>query len=256
MQHLPRKRFGQNFLVDDNITGKIVHAIRPQPDDRLVEIGPGRGALTYPLLEQLDQLHVIEIDRDLCAKFEQTPKLVVHCADVLKFDFATLSTDSPIRVVGNLPYNISTPLLFHLFRYCDHVIDMHFMLQKEVVDRLVAAPHSKSYGRLSVMTQYYADVQKLFEVAPGAFYPAPKVTSAVIRLVPRRYRELPVEHENRLAQLVQQAFSQRRKTLRNNMKPLMSDEAIRSCGIDPSVRAETLTLMEFIRLLNCSIAAG
>ncbi|MBN1378300.1 MAG: 16S rRNA (adenine(1518)-N(6)/adenine(1519)-N(6))-dimethyltransferase RsmA [Gammaproteobacteria bacterium] len=244
----PRKRFGQNFLTDQQIIKKIILAIQPRSNDNIVEIGPGQGALTYPLLEHVESLNVVEIDRDLCAVLSKIEKLTIHCQDVLKFDFAAAFENHSVRIVGNLPYNISTPLLFHLFEYSDQIIDMHLMLQKEVVDRLTAMPNCKNYGRLSVMAQYYAEVYKLFEVNPSSFFPAPKVTSAVICVKPRPHRELEKIQEEDFSRLVKQAFSQRRKTLRNNLKLLLNEENIRACDIDPGARAETLTLQEFILL--------
>ncbi len=247
LQH-PRKRFGQNFLVDKNIINKIISAINPQPADNIVEIGPGRGALTYPLLKRVAQLTVIEIDRDLANSLAKPGQLTVHCDDVLAFDFRSIAKNSSIRIAGNLPYNISTPLLFHLFNYADNIVDMYFMLQKEVVDRLVSKPGSKNYGRLSVMAQYYSRIEKLFEVSPSAFQPPPKVVSAVVRLIPHQQRALKDTHENDFADLVKLAFSQRRKTLRNNLKPISGEEALGKCGIESSRRAETLSLNEFIAL--------
>ena len=183
----PRKRFGQNFLHDHNVIDKIISAIQPQAEDVIVEIGPGRGALTLPLLNIVQQMHVVEIDRDLVDwwQTQQRENLQIHAADVLKFDFSSLAASQKIRVIGNLPYNISTPLLFHLFNYIDDIRDMHFMLQKEVVERMVATPGGKEYGRLSVMVQFYCEVEKLFIVNPGSFFPAPKVDSAIVCLQPR-----------------------------------------------------------------------
>jgi 16S rRNA (adenine1518-N6/adenine1519-N6)-dimethyltransferase len=253
MLHQPRKRFGQNFLVDPHIIKKIILAIRPQATDDIIEIGPGHGALTRPLLDCVNKLSVIEIDRDLCATLCTLDRLTVHCEDVLNVDFASLTENAPMRIVGNLPYNISTPLLFHLFKYTSQIIDMHFMLQKEVVDRMSAGPGNKNYGRLSVMTQYYAEVEKLFEVKPGSFNPAPKVTSAIVRLIPRAHRELAGDHEKKFADLVKQSFSQRRKTLRNNLKLVLNEQNIMAGGIDPGSRAESLTLQDFIRLYKQSL---
>lgn len=244
----PRKRFGQNFLQDNNIVDKILHAIHAARDDVVVEIGPGRGALTLPLMDQVEQLHVIEIDRDLIAwwQSQQYKNLHLHAADALKFDFSTIQAENKLRVIGNLPYNISTPLLFHLFEYIEHIRDMHFMLQKEVVERMTAKPGGKEYGRLSIMVQFYCQAEKLFIVPPGAFFPPPKIESAIVRLTPRADR--PQCDPGKLATLVQQAFSQRRKTLRNCLKNLLNTEAIQQAGIDPGARPETLSLDEFVRL--------
>lgn len=244
----PRKRFGQNFLQDKNIVDKILLAIRAAPDDVIVEIGPGRGALTLPLLQQVKQLHVVEIDRDLIEwwQSQQLHNLHLHAADALKFDFNTIYNKQRLRVIGNLPYNISTPLLFHLFDYIDHIRDMHFMLQKEVVERMTATPGGKEYGRLSIMVQYYCHAERLFIVPPGAFFPPPKVESAIVRLQPRADR--PNCDPNKLAMLVQQAFSQRRKTLRNCLKQVLDTDTIIAAGIDPGARPETLSLDQFVRL--------
>lgn len=256
MVHQPRKRFGQNFLTDRHIIQKIILAIQPQATDVIVEIGPGLGALTRPLLDCVNQLNVIEIDRDLSEALRNIDRLTVHCEDVLKFDFGAAFDNKPIRIVGNLPYNISTPLLFYLFHYANQIVDMHFMLQKEVVDRMAAGPNNKTYGRLSIMAQYYARVQKLFDVQPGSFSPAPKVTSSVVRLEPRRDREFAGIHEHQFSGIVKQAFANRRKTLRNNLKSLQDEQSIRSSGIDPGARAESLSLEQFVQLYRSSPAAG
>ena len=253
-EHRARKRFGQNFLHDHNVIHKIVTAIKPGPDEMIIEIGPGLGALTLPILQQTKQLTVIELDRDII------PKLTAGCmsagelqiieADVLNVDFAALAGDRKIRIIGNLPYNISTPLLFHLMQFHNHIQDMHFMLQKEVVMRLAAKPDTKEYGRLSVMMQCYCDVEPLFIVPPGAFNPAPKVDSMVVRLIPKSQLDLSEQEIELLGQLVRMAFSQRRKTLANNLKGVMTREAIKDCEIDPDRRAETLSLAEFISLCH------
>ena len=248
----PRKRFGQNFLQDQNIINKIVQAIDPQPDDQLVEVGPGRGALTFPILETVKHLDIIEIDRDLVEWWhsKQLDKITIHAQDALKFDLCTLVQNNKLRVIGNLPYNISTPLLFHLFEHLECISDMHFMLQKEVVDRMVAKPGSKTYGRLSVMTQFFCQAQRLFTVSPHAFQPPPKVESAIVRLVPRE-QSLDI-NKDRLAELVQQAFSQRRKTLRNSLKGWFTSEQMSVLGIDPAARPETLDLEAFTRLTRAA----
>ena len=251
--HRPRKRFGQNFLENEAVIRRLVASIAPQAGDRMVEIGPGLGALTRPLLEKLQRLDVVELDRDLAGSLQQRLNhpfgLVVHQADALKFDYrALLEGDDPtkgLRVVGNLPYNISTPLLFHLLDQADAIQDMHFMLQREVVDRLTSGPNSKNYGRLSVMAQFRADCERLFSVPPSAFRPPPKVDSAIVRIMPkvltaRQKQQLPA-----LENLVRQAFSQRRKTLRNTLRGFLAEEALQQLPIDPGRRAETLTLAEF-----------
>ncbi|HYE34712.1 16S rRNA (adenine(1518)-N(6)/adenine(1519)-N(6))-dimethyltransferase RsmA [Methylocaldum sp.] len=251
MNHQPRKRFGQNFLRDGTVVRQIVLGIAPRPDDHLVEIGPGQGVLTEALLPLCGKLEAIEIDRDLAAslerKFSGDTKLRLHRADALKFQFCALSAGEKLRVVGNLPYNISTPLLFHLFAQAGCIADMHFMLQKEVVDRLCAAPGDKSYGRLGVMAQYYCRADSLFEVPPESFYPQPQVMSAVVRLIPHEAKPVDVGPEL-LGHVVAAAFSQRRKTLRNALKHLFDDGEIQSLGIDPQARAETLGLEAYARL--------
>lgn len=255
MPHIPRKRFGQNFLHDQAVIHNIITAIDPRPAQHLVEIGPGKGALTRPLLRAAGHLDVVELDRDLIPLLEREcaglGELHIHQADALAFDFATLAADGRrLRLVGNLPYNISTPLLFHLMDQVQCIQDLHFMLQKEVVDRLAAQPGSKDYGRLSVMIQYYCEVEPLFVVHPGAFFPAPKVDSAVARLVPHAAPPVEVADRANFSHLVAQAFSQRRKTLRNTLKGLLTEEQIRAQGIDPGLRAEVLSLAQFARLSN------
>ena len=244
-----RKRFGQNFLQDPQLIGKIVDAIHVKPDDRILEIGPGRGALTRPLEAVATDLTVIEIDRDLAAQLRLLyPDLNVIEMDILKQDISELG--QRLRVVGNLPYNISTPILFRLFEHLPQIVDMHFMLQLEVVERMIAAPNTKVYGRLSVMTQYYCDAQLLFTVPPEAFIPRPKVNSAIVQLTPKRSRE-PALDEALFSDLVTQAFSMRRKTLRNALKQYIPDaESFEVLGIEPSRRPETLELEEFIRLAH------
>ncbi|MBD3670970.1 MAG: 16S rRNA (adenine(1518)-N(6)/adenine(1519)-N(6))-dimethyltransferase RsmA [Gammaproteobacteria bacterium] len=251
--HRPRKRFGQNFLHNAGIIQRIVRAIDPRAGDQIVEIGPGQGALTGAILEQIDHLHAVELDRDLIPALESEfgTRLDIHSADALKFDFCSLiSGDHRLRIIGNLPYNISTPLLFHLMTQRHCIFDMHFMLQKEVVVRMAAGPGSKAYGRLGIMLQYYCRVERLFTVPPGAFRPPPKVDSAIVRLIPHEQPPVTVQDEDDLAQLVTQAFSQRRKTLRNTLKGLLDEAGIRECGIDPGLRPEQLALADFAALAD------
>lgn len=249
MKHQPRKRFGQNFLVDDGIIHAIVAAIAPQADDTVVEIGPGLGALTRPLLERLSHLHVVELDRDLVARLEATwprTRMTVHAGDALKFDFGSLGDD--LRVAGNLPYNISSPLLFHLADYAPQLRDMHFMLQKEVVDRMVAAPSTPDYGRLSVMLQRRFHLEHLLDVPPESFDPPPKVMSAVVRLIPKSPAEIPALDDALFAKLVLAGFAQRRKTLRNTLAGLLDAADFAALGIDPGLRAEALPLGDWERM--------
>jgi 16S rRNA (adenine1518-N6/adenine1519-N6)-dimethyltransferase len=249
---LPRakKRFGQHFLTDRDAIARIVRAIAPQRTDRIVEIGPGTGALTAPLLETLDRLHAVEVDRELAAALRArfTDRLVLHEGDVLEFDFGRLQT--PFRAVGNLPYNISTPLLFHLAGFADHLIDATFMLQKEVVDRMVAEPGCADYGRLSVMLQVRFAMTRLFDVPPAAFTPPPKVESSIVRMKPLGADRPRARDEARFAAIVGAGFGQRRKTLANTLRPYLSVAAIEACGIDPRRRAETLSVAEFIALAD------
>ncbi|PKL95766.1 MAG: 16S rRNA (adenine(1518)-N(6)/adenine(1519)-N(6))-dimethyltransferase [Gammaproteobacteria bacterium HGW-Gammaproteobacteria-8] len=252
MGHVARKRFGQNFLVDESVIDRIVASIAPRRDDRMVEIGPGLGALTRPLLARLERLDVVELDRDLAGslprRLGEPPGLVVHQADALTFDFESLDAGAGVRVIGNLPYNISTPLLFHLLDQSDAIVDMHFMLQKEVVDRLTASPGSKAWGRLGVMTAARATATLLFLVPPEAFQPAPKVESAIVRIVPKRLDPDQRALLPALEAVTRAAFAQRRKTLRNNFKGLVEAGQLDALGIDPGARAETLSLAEFKRL--------
>ena len=250
---LPRakKRFGQHFLTDRHYIARIISAIAPQPDDVLVEIGPGPGAITEPLIDRLNHLHAVEVDRDLASELRMRfaqGKLTLHEADVLEFDFSVLGPR--FRAVGNLPYNISTPFLFHLGTFANQLIDGIFMLQKEVVDRMVAAPDSAAYGRLSVMLQYRFEMKRMFDVPPGAFTPPPKVDSAIVRMVPLPAGRLRAVNEERFALFVSAGFGQRRKTLGNTLKPFLSADVIASLGIDPKRRAETLSVEEFVVLAN------
>ena len=248
---LAKKRFGQNFLHDRHMIEKIVTSIHPKAHDIIVEIGPGHGAITRPLLASGCRLEAVEIDRDLVETLPNaisSDRFILHHADALAFDFSQIAPS--FRLVGNLPYNISTPLLFHLMCYTQQISDMHVMLQREVVDRIVAAPHNKTYGRLSVMLQYYCDVQRLFLIPPGVFDPAPKVDSALLRLIPKKNRALNMQQEKQLEELVKLAFAQRRKTLRNNLKNMITDKQWQEAGIDPQQRAENLSVEDFILLVK------
>jgi 16S rRNA (adenine1518-N6/adenine1519-N6)-dimethyltransferase len=248
--HRPRKRFSQNFLVDRHHIARIVDAIAPRPGDRLVEIGPGRGALTRPLLERIERLTLLEIDRDLAAALsaELGGRVDVVVGDALEFDLATLGRD--LRIVGNLPYHISSPLLFHCARYEPLIRDMHFMLQAEVVDRMAAAPDTAEYGRLSVTLQSLFDVRKLFRVPAGAFNPAPAVESAVVRLTPLGEKRPALADRMLFERVVAAGFGQRRKTLRNALAKLVDGEILAELGIDPRARAETLAVGQFVAIAN------
>ena len=250
--HRARKRFGQNFLVDHQVINRIVRAINPWEGDNLVEIGPGKGALTRLLLDQCPGLQVIELDRDLIPMLQaQFAGLTVHQADALKFDFARLaSADNPLRVVGNLPYNISTPLIFHLLSFENRIKDMHFMLQKEVVERLAAPPGHKNYGRLSIMTQYHCQVENLFSVGPECFRPAPKVDSAIVRLTPFKSKPFSANHVGMFEKLVRVAFQQRRKTLKNALRNLNEEIDPNQIDLDLSQRPEKLSVEDYVRLSN------
>lgn len=253
MNHRPRKRFGQNFLRDEAVINAIEQAVAPRESEHVVEIGPGTGVLTEAILKSGCRLDVIELDRDLTAgllaSFSIYPRFTLHSADALTFDFASLSVEGEqIRVIGNLPYNISTPLIMRLLEQTDLIHDMHFMLQLEVVQRLAAKPGTKAWGRLGVMAQYYCEVEQLFDVPPEAFFPAPKVQSAVVRLTPRQTQPEPDLDVALFRKVVAQAFSQRRKTLHNNFKNTHDDATLRATGIDPAQRAETLELDDFIAL--------
>ena len=261
MKHRARKRFGQHFLHDPAVVRRIVAAVDPRPGEALVEIGPGGGALTGPILERCGRLDVVEIDRDLAAALLASPwardgRLVVHTADALAYDFAALARDrgGRLRVVGNLPYNISTPLLFHLLDATSVIQDLHVMLQREVVDRLAAAPGDPAYGRLAVMVQFRCAVERLFSVGSGAFSPPPRVDSAVVRLVPLATPRAPVREAARFAEVVRRAFSARRKTLRNALAALCDATVLTATGIDPAARGETLAVGDFVRLANALAA--
>ena len=251
--HQARKRFGQHFLRDENVIAQIVMAINPEPGQRLVEIGPGLGAITLPVLQRVREMDAVEIDRDVIAALKVSSfsvgELRIHEADVLKFDFTTLRTgDDKLRLIGNLPYNISTPLLFHLIEQGHHFHDMHFMLQKEVVARMAAVPDNKDYGRLTVMLAPWVSVEPLFDIAPTAFRPPPKVTSTMVRLIPHAQPPFAIANREQFSRLVLAAFSQRRKTLRNALRNLLSAEQIAAIGIDPGLRAEVLAPESFARL--------
>jgi 16S rRNA (adenine1518-N6/adenine1519-N6)-dimethyltransferase len=252
-EHRARKRFGQHFLHDQNVIQRIVTAINPKCDQTIIEIGPGKGALTFPLLEHVEQLHVIELDRDLAQalskQYNTNNKIIVHCLDALTYDFKEIGCQH-LRIVGNLPYNISTPLIFHLLEHNHCIDDMLFMLQEEVIDRMCAAPGSKDYGRLSVMVQAHCHTEKLFNVGPGAFSPPPKVISAIIKMKPYSGILNKISDYPSFAYIVKQAFSQRRKTLRNCLKGTLNDGQIINLGIAPEARAETLSTENFIQLAN------
>jgi 16S rRNA (adenine1518-N6/adenine1519-N6)-dimethyltransferase len=253
MKHVARKRFGQNFLTDDNVLNNIIDAINPRQGEVMVEIGPGLAAMTALLLKSLEHMHVVELDRDLVARLEKAyprERLTVHAGDALKFDFGAIPVPAgqKLRVVGNLPYNISSPLLFHLAQYAPVVEDQHFMLQKEVVERMVAEPGTKAYSRLSVMLQWKYDMDLLFIVPPTAFDPPPKVDSAIVRMIPRA-QPLAVDGE-RLEAVVQKAFSQRRKVIRNCVAGMFTEAQLVEAGIDPGARPETVSLEQYVALAN------
>jgi len=257
MSHAPRKRFGQNFLRDEGVIEAIARAIAADKAQHLIEIGPGEGAITQSLIASGCRFDAIELDRDLrtrlLASFSTYDNFTLHSADALKFDFASLQQGGQaLRVIGNLPYNISTPLLFKLLDYGPLIADMHFMLQLEVVERLAAEPGNKSWGRLGVMAQFQCEVEQLFEVPPEAFFPPPKVQSAIIRLTPRQTPRWAQVDREALAKVVSQAFSQRRKTLRNNFKNSLTDTQFEAAGVDPQARAETLTIDHFVALASLS----
>lgn len=254
--HHARKRFGQNFLTDQFIIDSIVNAMNPLVGQAIVEIGPGLGALTEPVGERMDKMTVVELDRDLAARLHVHPKLkdklTIIQQDAMTVDFGQIAKEhgQSLRVFGNLPYNISTPLMFHLFSYTNAIADMNFMLQKEVVNRLVAGPGTKAYGRLSVMAQYYCQVIPILEVPPTAFTPAPKVDSAIVRLIPHKNIPYPVQDIRILAQITTQAFNQRRKTLRNSLGNIFSVEQLTKLGVDPSTRAENISVEQYCKMAN------
>jgi 16S rRNA (adenine1518-N6/adenine1519-N6)-dimethyltransferase len=253
-EHRARKRFGQNFLHDHGIINRIARGINAQADDHLVEIGPGQGALTEYMLAPGCRVDAIELDRDLVPilerKFGAMENFHLHQGDALAFDFESLKQDRQLRVVGNLPYNISTPLIFHLLSYQSLIRDMHFMLQLEVVERMAAQPNGKNYGRLGIMCQYYCQVDMLFEVPPEAFDPRPKVQSAIVRLTPHQTLPHPAKDVSKLDLVLRTAFNMRRKTLRNSLKGFFKPEQLEALGIDPAARPETLDLATFVTLAN------
>jgi 16S rRNA (adenine1518-N6/adenine1519-N6)-dimethyltransferase len=253
--HIARKRFGQHFLNDKQIIQRIVDAIMPTPDQHVVEIGPGQGALTLPVLKKVKKLEVIELDRDLIpalkTRCKETGELIVHQADALSFDFNQIITDEqPLRLIGNLPYNISTPLIFHLLTFAPHIRDMHFMLQKEVVDRMAARPGTHAYGRLSIMVQYHCRVTSLFNVGPTAFDPPPQVDSSIVKLVPHREFPYLAKDYTQFAYLVKTAFAHRRKTLRNCLRDIVTDENWENVHINSQLRPEQLSIGEYVKLSN------
>jgi len=253
---IPRKRFGQHFLHDKSVIERIIAVIAPKTEDHLVEIGPGQGALTVHLLAALPQLEVIEIDRDLIPALElrcqHKGRLIVYEADALTFDFQRLieTQDSRLRLVGNLPYNISTPLIFHLLKYASHIQDMHFMLQKEVVDRMAAMPGHADYGRLSIMVQYHCQVTQLFDVSRTAFYPPPQVESSIVRLAPYQQIAERAADYRHFEMVVREAFSHRRKTLKNSLKNLVSAQIWHALAIDPLLRPEQVPVRDFVKISN------
>lgn len=250
--HRPRKRFGQNFLQSPHVIQQIISVVNAQLNDNLIEIGPGLGVLTKLLLAQVNRLDVIEIDRDLASQLVvslgNSQKLTIHTQDILHFDFNVFTTKN-MRVVGNLPYNITTPLIFHLLKFESKIQDMHFMLQKEVVERLCAAPDSKDYGRLSIMAQYHCETEYLFSVDPSAFYPSPKVNSAFVRLIPRPF---PITATNitLLQNITRDAFNLRRKTLSNALKPYLGLADFIALDLKPTLRPEVLSVTDFVKISN------
>ena len=251
MKHLAKKRFGQNFLTDQSIISSLIDAINPLQNQLIIEIGPGLGALTKPLLKKINHLHVVEIDRDIVSWMQNEYSIAavtIHNIDALKFDFTTFGEN--LRVVGNLPYNISTPILFHLLDNLLHITDMHFMLQKEVVERMVASPSTPAYGRLSVMLQYHLAMEYLITVPPEAFEPAPKVESAFVRCVPHATLPFVANDQKHFAKIVMAAFGQRRKTLRNTLKGLLDDVGFAELEISSQLRAENLSVAQFVSISN------
>ncbi len=254
----PRKRFGQHFLHDKMVIQRLVDVISPQPGEHIVEIGPGQGALTAPILKRINQLDAVELDRDLIPALKLRCKelgtLNVYTADALEFDFASLIHEKkPLRLIGNLPYNISTPLIFHLLKYIEHITDMHFMLQKEVVDRLAAAVGDDAYGRLGIMVQYHCQVIALFDVPPEAFYPPPQVQSSIVKLIPYPTMSHHAKNYQHFENLVRLAFTQRRKTIRNSLKTLLNDDDWKYLAIDPKLRPEQISMVDYVKMSNTLI---
>ncbi len=250
----PRKRFSQNFLHDKNTINNIVAVIGPSEDDHIVEIGPGQGALSFVLLETINQIEVIEIDRDLVSMLKRNNlknNMIIHQADALKFNFASSYNDKKIRIIGNLPYHISTPLIFHLIKYSEYFLDLHLMVQKEVAARIVSEPHSKIYGRLSVSMQARCHVESVLDVKPNAFYPIPKVMSSLLKIIPKS--PLDKRIDTQLNQILTLAFNQRRKKIRNSLKDIFTPDEMRNLEIDPELRPENLTVKEFLRLSAAGI---
>jgi len=254
MKHTARKRFGQNFLHDQEVINRIIACIAPRETDLLVEIGPGQAALTRPLLESGAELHLLELDRDLVSRlqkqFSDKSNITIHSGDALNANLPEITGHRPFRLIGNLPYNISTPLIFHVLQWHKQVVDMHFMLQKEVVDRMAAAPGSRTYGRLSVMTQYRCNVTPLFDVHPESFSPVPRVSSSIVRLQPLKKPPADTGSFDNFKKVVSAAFSMRRKTLRNSLKELFTTDQILAADIDPGQRAEQLSLSQFATLAS------
>jgi 16S rRNA (adenine1518-N6/adenine1519-N6)-dimethyltransferase len=252
VKHRARKRFGQNFLTDRSVIRQIADSIAPKPEQLLIEIGPGQAALTGPLSESGAELHLIELDRDLAAnlenRFRGNPRVHLHIEDALKANFAEIAQGRRFRLVGNLPYNISTPLLFHVLQWNELIVDMHFMLQLEVVNRMAAVPGSKAWGRLSIMCQYRCSVDPLFQVRAESFSPVPRVQSAIVRLVPHAKPPVIIGSQEKFERVVSQIFSMRRKTLRNSLRSLLDVSQIESLGIDPGLRPESITLQQFADL--------
>jgi 16S rRNA (adenine1518-N6/adenine1519-N6)-dimethyltransferase len=251
-KHRPRKRFGQHFLIDPGVINAIVDAIAPDENDVIVEIGPGSGAITVPIAKRCGHLHAIELDRDLAARlrtqFAGSERVSIHEADALSFDYSTLG--SKLRIIGNLPYNISTPLMFHLLEQRDLISDMHFMLQKEVVDRMAAEPGSKAFGRLTIMLGCYLDIDGLFDVDRSSFDPPPAVTSAIVRMRPKPSADIHIKDGHFLSGLVAAAFSKRRKTLRNALKSYATEDDLRALDIDPGLRPENIAISDWVALSN------